>query len=388
MSQERRERGREMRRLRVGVIFGGRSAEHDVSLRSAQTVMRALHQAGYEIIPIGVTREGHWLTDGDPMRALQEGSPLFALPSGEKPAAGSVIDAVERLALEADATSTPALIPANGWAGSLDVIFPVLHGPMGEDGTVQGLFELAGIPYVGAGVMASAVAMDKAVAKQLLAQAGIPQLPWLTVLRKEWQRFPETVRADIERELGYPCFVKPANLGSSVGISKVHAADELPAAMDEAGRHDRKIVVERGADARELEVSVLGNDEPLASVVGEIVPSREFYDYEAKYVDDDSKLLIPADIPDEVAEEIRALAARAYRTLDCAGMARIDFFLDRNSGRIFLNEVNTIPGFTSISMYPLLWEATGVSLPELVDRLIALAIERFDERHSRTDRQG
>jgi D-alanine-D-alanine ligase len=292
-----------------------------------------------------------------------------------------VIEEVERLSREAGASSAPALIPANGWAGTLDVIFPVLHGPMGEDGTVQGLFELAGIPYVGAGVMASSVAMDKAICKQLLAQAGIPQLPWLTVLRKEWQRFPQDIAADIERELGFPCFIKPANLGSSVGISKVHDLSELPSAMEEAGRYDRKIVVEFGANARELEVSVLGNDEPLASVVGEIVPSREFYDYEAKYVDDNSELIIPADIPDDISEEIRSVGVRAYRTLDCAGMARIDFLLDRDSGRAFLNEVNTIPGFTAISMYPLLWEASGVRLPELVNRLIDLAVERHEERH-------
>jgi D-alanine-D-alanine ligase len=251
---------------------------------------------------------------------------------------------------------------------------------MGEDGSVQGLFELAGIPFVGAGIMSSSVAMDKAICKQLLAQAGIPQLPWLTVLRKEWRSFPEAVVADIERELGYPCFVKPANLGSSVGISKVHGRDEIATALEEAGRHDRKIVIEAGANARELEVGVLGNDEPIASVVGEIISSREFYDYEAKYVDDNSQLLIPADIPGETSDRVREIATRAYRTVDCAGMARIDFFLDREDGRIFLNEINTIPGFTAISMFPKLWEATGIGLPALVTRLAELAIERFDER--------
>lgn len=369
------------RRFRVGVIFGGRSAEHDVSLRSALTVMGALQAAGHDVHPIGVTREGHWLTEGDPMLQLQQGSPLFALQPGEGRAAGAVIEEVGRLAQQADASSSPALIPANGWAGALDVIFPVLHGPMGEDGTVQGLFELAGIPYVGAGVMSSSISMDKAITKQLLDRAGIPQLPWLTYLAKEWRRFPEGVQQDIERELGYPCFVKPANLGSSVGISKVHGADELAAAMELASRFDRKIVIERGANARELEVGVLGNDEPIASTVGEIVPSREFYDYEAKYVDDDSALLIPAEIPDEIAGQIRAVAIRAYRTLDCAGMARIDFFLERDTNQVFLNEVNTIPGFTSISMYPMLWEATGIGLPELASRLVELAVERFGERH-------
>jgi D-alanine-D-alanine ligase len=367
-------------RARVGVVFGGRSGEHDVSLRSAQTVMAALQAAGHEIIPIGVSREGAWLTDGDPMHVLQAASPLFALSDGA-PQAGRVIEEVEKLSLAARESSAPAVIPANGWAGDLDVIFPVLHGPMGEDGTVQGLFELAGLPYVGAGVMASAVAMDKSTCKQLLAQAGIPQAAWLTVLRKEWERFPDAIAADVERELGYPCFVKPANLGSSVGISKVHTAGDLPRAMTEAGLHDRKIVIETGVNGRELEVSVLGNDEPIASAIGEVVPGSEFYDYEAKYVLDNSALIIPADIPDEAADEIRAVAARAFRVLDCAGMARVDFFLEHDTGRVLLNEVNTIPGFTAISMYPKLWEASGIPLPELVDRLVQLAIERHAERH-------
>lgn len=368
-------------RIRVGVVFGGRSGEHDVSLRSAQTVMGALEAAGYAIVPIGITREGAWLTDGDPMQALQSASPLFALGSGDEREEGDVLNAVNALSMRANQSSAPAVIPSAGWAGDLDVIFPVLHGPMGEDGTVQGLFELAGLPYVGAGVMSSAVSMDKSITKQLLAQAGIPQAPWLTVLRKEWQRFPDAIQADIERELGYPCFVKPANLGSSVGISKVHDASELDAAMREAGQHDRKIVIEKGINARELEVSVLGNDEPTASVIGEIVPAGEFYDYEAKYVDDDSELLVPASIPDEVADEIRKVAIRAFRVLDCAGMARVDFLLDRDTHHIYLNEVNTIPGFTAISMYPILWEASGLPLPDLVSRLVELAVERHAERH-------
>jgi D-alanine-D-alanine ligase len=369
-------------RLRVGVIFGGRSGEHDVSLRSAQTVMAALTAAGHEVLPIGVTREGAWLTEGDPMRQLQESSPLFALADGPR-GAGQVLHAVEELSLKAATSNAPAVIPANGWAGEMDVIFPVLHGPMGEDGTVQGLLELAGLPYVGAGVMSSAVAMDKSISKQLLAQAGIAQAPWLTVLRKEWERFPEAIQADIERELGYPCFVKPSNLGSSVGISKVHDSHELPDAMREAGLYDRKIVIEQGVDARELEVSVLGNDEPVASVIGEIVPGHEFYDYEAKYVDDTSELIIPADISEEAAETVRSMAVRAFRVLDCAGMARIDFFLERGTDRVLLNEVNTIPGFTAISMYPKLWEASGLPLPDLVARLAELAVERHAERHGR-----
>ena len=368
-------------RYRVGVIFGGRSAEHDVSLRSALTVMGALEAAGHAVVPIGISRQGMWLTDGDPMLELQASSPLFALDAGERSTPGSVIDRVEELAIQARGQEQHGVVPAGAWAGDIDVIFPVLHGPMGEDGTVQGLFELAGLPYVGAGVTASALSMDKALSKQVLAREGIPQVPWLTVLRKEWRQFPEKVAADIERELGYPCFVKPANLGSSVGVSKAHDATELPEAMDEAARHDRKILIEQQALARELEVSVLGNDQPIASVVGEIKPGHEFYDYEAKYVDDTSEIEIPADIPEAAADEVRALAVRAYRALDCAGMARVDFFYGRENGEIWLNEINTIPGFTSISMYPMLWEASGLPLPELVTRLIELAIERHDDIH-------
>lgn len=368
------------RRVRVGVVFGGRSGEHDVSLRSAQTVMQALRDAGMDVVQIGVTREGAWLTDGNAMQALQEGSPLFMLGDDERPG-GRIVDRVEELSLRASASSAPAVIPANGWAGDLDVIFPVLHGPMGEDGTVQGLFELAGVPYVGAGVMASSVAMDKAICKQLLAQAGIPQGAWLTVLRKEWERFPDSIAGDVARELGFPCFVKPSNLGSSVGISKVHDPSELPEAMQEAGRFDRKIIIEQAIDARELEISVLGNDEPRASVIGEIIPGREFYDYEAKYVDDSSELIIPAEISAGVRDEVTGMAIRAFRVLDCAGMARIDFFLERGTDRVLLNEINTIPGFTAISMYPKLWEASGISLPQLVRRLVELSIERHAERH-------
>lgn len=368
-------------RYRVGVVFGGRSAEHDVSLRSAMTVMEALEAAGHEVVPIGISRSGIWLTDGDPMRELQASSPLFALTEGGGHERGAVVDQVAELSVQARGADRHGVVPAGGWTGDIDVIFPVLHGPMGEDGTVQGLFELAGLPYVGAGVTGSALAMDKSLTKQILAQHGIPQVPWLTVLRKEWQQFPDRVMNDIERELGFPCFIKPSNMGSSVGVSKAHDRSALPAAMDEAARHDRKIVVEKGADVRELEVSVLGNDEPIASVVGEVRPGHEFYDYEAKYVDDTSELVIPADIPDAVAEEVRQLAVRAYRALDCAGMARVDFFLGRQNDEVLLNEINTIPGFTSISMYPKLWEATGVMLPDLVSRLVGLAIERHNDVH-------
>jgi D-alanine-D-alanine ligase len=343
--------------------------------------MAALEAAGHQVIPIGVSREGVWLTDGDPMSELQAGSPLFGLDPGRRHEPGEVVERVEALAVQANSGGSGAVIPKNGWAGQLDVLFPVLHGPMGEDGTIQGLFDLMDVPYVGAGVAASAVAMDKALAKQLLAQAGIPQVDWLSVLRKEWRAFPDQVTGDIAREIGFPCFVKPANMGSSVGVGKAHTPAELPAVMSEACRHDRKILVERDAQSRELEVSVLGNDQPMASVVGEIIPGHEFYDYEAKYVDDSARCLIPAEIPDETSAEVRDLAIRAYRTLDCAGMARVDFFYHEPSGTVYLNEVNTIPGFTSISMYPKLWEASGLSLPDLVSQLVDLAIERYDDRH-------
>lgn len=359
-------------RKRVIVLFGGQSGEHDVSLRSAQTVMRALDPDKYEIVPVGITREGRWLTGGDPMAALTAHSPLFALTDGE--------------VVAADFDSPPSTDPAGAMpavmSAQIDVVFPVLHGPMGEDGTVQGMLELSGIPYVGSGVLGSAVAMDKVIAKTILAQAGIPQVDWVTVLRRDWERTPDAIVAEVSEKLGFPCFTKPANMGSSVGVAKAHSADELAGCIALAARYDRRIIVERGVDARELEISVLGNDEPIASVAGEIVPSREFYDYAAKYIDDDSALIIPAPISAETLSEMQRIAVDAFRALDLAGMARVDFFLEKATGRLLLNEVNTIPGFTSISMYPMLWEASGVPLPELVDRLVALAIERHDERRS------
>lgn len=359
-------------KVRVLVLFGGQSGEHDVSLRSAQTVMRALDPAKYDIVPVGITRDGQWITGGDPMTQLTADSPLFAIGSGP---AASDASAYERVQ---PTQSIPAVV-----TGQVDVVFPVLHGPMGEDGTVQGLLEMSGVAYVGSGVLGSAVAMDKAMTKTILAQAGLPQAPWMTVLRREWERDPGAVAERIAGEIGYPCFTKPANMGSSVGIQKVHGPAELATAMDEAARHDRKIVIEQGVNARELEISVLGNDAPIASVAGEIIPSREFYDYEAKYIDDDSELLIPAPISDETMVRIKQLAVAAFRALDLAGMARVDFFLEKQTGELYVNEVNTIPGFTSISMYPMLWEASGLPLPALVDQLIALALERHADRGQR-----
>ncbi|MEA2595128.1 MAG: D-alanine-D-alanine ligase [Thermomicrobiales bacterium] len=360
-------------KVRVAVLFGGQSDEHDVSLRSALTIMGALDPSKYEVMPIGITREGRWLAGGDPIAQLTANSPLFALTDGATAPGQSPVDpGVE------PGGALPAVL-----SGDVDVVFPVLHGPMGEDGTVQGMLELANVPYVGAGVLGSAVAMDKAVAKTILAQAGVPQVPWLTVLRRDWEREPDVIAQRVAETLGFPCFTKPANLGSSVGIAKVHGPEELAAGMNEAARFDRKIVVEQGVDARELEISVLGNDEPVASVAGEIVPSNEFYDYHAKYVDDRSALLIPADIPKETLAEMQRLAVAAFRALDLAGMARVDFFLERGTDRLYVNEINTIPGFTSISMYPMLWGASGVPIAELVDRLVDLAVERHGERRRR-----
>jgi D-alanine-D-alanine ligase len=347
-------------KINVLVMFGGQSSEHDVSLRSAQTVIGALDPDRYAVRQVGITREGGWIAAGDPMAALASHSPFFQIGDGR--------------ATEAEVAAEPGL-PALS-RDSIDVVFPVLHGPMGEDGTIQGMLELAGIPYVGSGVLGSAVAMDKAMAKLVLSQAGIPQAKWALINRSEWQANRSQVGDSVAADLGYPCFVKPANMGSSVGVTKAHDRTELDAGVDLALEFDRRVVVEEGVDGRELEVSVLGNDEPVASVAGEVVPGNEFYDYNAKYVDDDSELLIPADIPAEALETLQELAVRAFRALDLAGLARVDFFLEQSTGRVLLNEVNTIPGFTSISMYPMLWEASGIPLADLVDRLIELAIER------------
>jgi D-alanine-D-alanine ligase len=361
------------RRIRIGVIFGGRSGEHDVSLRSAEAIMRAIDPEKFEVVPIGIARDGRWVTGGDPLRQLADYSSLPLAQRGEDQAHAHATPpaCAEGVALD---------VRSSAWARDVDVLFPVLHGPWGEDGTVQGLLELANVPYVGAGVLASAIGMDKITAKQLFERAGLPIAPWTSVLRRDWQRDPDAVAVRIEREIGFPCFVKPANLGSSVGISKVHHGGELAGALDEAGRHDRKIIVERGLDARELEVSVLGNDDPVTSVVGEIVPSNEFYDFEAKYVDDRSELIVPAEISSDQSESLRSIAVQAFKAIDAAGMARVDFFLERSTGTIYLNEINTIPGFTQASMYPLLWEASGLSFRDLVTRLVELAVERHAER--------
>jgi len=367
-------------KLRVGVIFGGQSGEHEVSLVSAQGIMNAMDKERYEIIPIGIAKEGRWLTSGEPMKLLQSGGPGVA---------GQIADTrqAEPGTWELVPTDRRELVPGTRETGfpQVDVVFPVLHGPYGEDGTVQGLLELAGIPYVGAGVLGSALGMDKIAMKAVFASHGLPVVEQVALKRRDWERDPEAMVELVEKQLGYACFIKPANLGSSVGISKVHQRSGLAPALALAARYDRRMLAERAVNAREIECSVLGNDEPIASVPGEIIPCREFYDYIAKYIDDRSELIIPADLPPGVTRRIQELAIAAFLAVDCAGMARVDFLLDRDTGELYVGELNTIPGFTPISMYPKLWEASGISYSELIDRLIELALERHaDNSRSET----
>ena len=375
-----------MTRLRVGVIYGGRSGEHEVSLASAAAVFRHLDRSRYEPIAIRIEKDGRWMLAAEPPAISKAADVIAARATPASPGreahlvahpGGDTLLTIDR------SPSRPALV--SGLA--LDVVFPVLHGPYGEDGTVQGLLELANVPYVGAGVLASAVGMDKAVMKLVFAARDLPIVDYEVVLKRDWQRDQRAVLAHVAGRLGFPLFVKPANLGSSVGISKARHAAELKAAIDLAAEYDRKIVIEAAVPAaREIECAVLGNDEPEASIPGEIVPSREFYDYEAKYIDEGSKTLIPAPITDEQIARVRTLAVAAFKAIDGAGMARVDFLLAGDSGLLYLNEVNTIPGFTNISMYSQMWAASGLPYPALLDRLIALAIERHAEKQLlRTD---
>ncbi len=374
------------KQVRVGVVFGGRSSEHEVSLASAANVIDALDQAGYTVVPVGITPAGRWLTGGDPLRQLCDAAavqPQIGTVNGDR----------------ADAQGRDAQDNHDGWAllpspartpqlDTVDIIFPVLHGPYGEDGTIQGMLEMANLAYVGCGVAGSALAMDKLIAKQLFAAAGLPQVRHIAVMRPVWQRDPDRVVAEVEAALTYPVFVKPANLGSSVGISKARGRAELVAAIDDAAEYDRKVLVEAAVPhAREIEVSVLGNDAPIASVPGEIVPGHEFYDYAAKYLDDTSQLLIPANLTKAQSAAVRRMAVQAFQAIDGSGLARVDFLLDGERGDLYLNEINTMPGFTRISMYPKLWEATGIPYPDLVDRLVQLALERHaDRQQNRTTR--
>lgn len=359
-------------KIKVGVIFGGRSGEHEVSLMSARSVMAALDPARYEVVPIGITKGGQWLA-GDPLRALTDGPAGAGQPATLLPAPQ---EATALLQMATDANQAVTLSAVT----TLDVVIPVLHGTYGEDGTVQGLLELAGVPYVGAGVVGSAVGMDKAIFKYVMEANGLPVLPWRLVLRSDWRTRPGDILDELEAHLSYPVFTKPANLGSSVGIQKCPGREALAAGLEDAARYDRRIVVEQGANIRELEVSVLGNDRPLASVVGEIRPRRDFYDYVAKYISDDSELLIPAPLDPDLAERVRTLAVQAYQAIDCAGLGRVDMMLDVDTGRLYINEINTIPGFTRISMYPKLWEASGIGYSQLLDRLIELALARYDDK--------
>jgi D-alanine-D-alanine ligase len=355
----------EKKRLRVGVLFGGRSGEHEVSLVSAASVIRGLDPDKYEAVPIGISKEGHWLIGGAAQKLLPE-----------------VLKGGQRVVMAADPSNDAALIPLDRSGGGqrIDVVFPVMHGTYGEDGTIQGLLDLAGLPFVGAGVLGSAIGMDKDVAKRLLQSARIPVVPWITVHRSDWERNPGVIQRAIEKKFKYPVFVKPATLGSSVGMTKVHNRAELAPALNLASEFAMKILVERAVNAREIEVSVLGNHDPKASIPGEIVPHREFYDYTAKYLEDGTQLLIPAKLKPAQLKKIQQQAVSAFRVLELSGMARVDFFLEKRGGKIFLNEVNTIPGFTSISMYPKLWEASGIPFRELIDKLIELALQLHAEK--------
>lgn len=360
------------KKIRVGIVYGGRSGEHEVSLQTAKAVINAFDFEKYEVFPIYITRNGQW----------KSGAPLLA-----------PVDSVNALCHEHSETSADvqslqpifhqiATSEDAGERAVIDVVFPLLHGTYGEDGTIQGLLEMAGIPYVGAGVLASAVGMDKVMMKKVFAQEGLPQCIYRHFTRSQWEKDASFFIMEIEIALGYPCFVKPANLGSSVGISKADHREELIAAVTEAFRYDRKVIVEEFIDAREIEVSVLGNDSPRASVPGEIVSSGEFYDYHAKYTDGKSTMIIPADIPEETAKEMRDMAIRAFQAIDGSGLSRVDFFLRNSDNAVLINEINTMPGFTPFSMYPLLWKESGVSYRELLDELIELGLERYNEKQN------
>ncbi len=368
----------EKKRLRIGILFGGRSGEHEVSLISAASVISALDPDKYEAVPIGISKDGRWLAG----TAAHNMLPPFAEGAHGKPALGEVLRTGESVMLSAD-PNVAALVPMNNSrADSLhvDVVFPVLHGTFGEDGAVQGLLDLAGLPYVGSGVLGSAVGMDKDVQKRLFLQAKLPVGDFLAIPRAEWENSRGKVLSTIGKQFRFPVFVKPATLGSSVGMTKAHDAKELGTAMDFAAEFAQKIMVERAIRGREIELSVLGNEVPKASIPGEIIPHREFYDYAAKYLEEGTRLLIPAKLTKAQVKKFQEYAVRAFRTLDLLGMARVDFFLEHRTGKILLNEVNTIPGFTSISMYPKLWEASGLSYRQLLDRLIELALAQHRER--------
>lgn len=363
------------KKISVGVLFGGRSAEHEVSVTSARSLLEAIDGEKYEVTLIGLDRQGKWLLPGDAAKMLS---------------AGKVEGDESTLPVALDYCGGQDLVMRNGASQigtgrKLDIVFPLLHGPFGEDGTVQGFLELADVAYVGSGVLGSAVAMDKDIMKRVLQAAGIPQVSHVCVLRSRWRAYPSMVEDEIERDFTYPMFVKPANMGSSVGISKVHDGTEFGNAMDAAARYDRKIIVEAdaGQGSRELECSVLGYENPIVSVVGEVLPAAEFYDYDAKYNDDDSELIIPANVDGATTERAQQLAKQTFLAVDAAGLARVDLFM-REDGTVLVNEINTMPGFTPISMYPKLWAASGISYCELINRLLELAVERHRDRRDTT----
>jgi D-alanine-D-alanine ligase len=389
-----------MKKLRIGILFGGRSGEHEVSLLSAASVLNAIDREKYEVVPIGITKDGRWLTAEHAENLLQgrlvieprhlrAGDPEITTAAAVLARGEAVVVPPEPVhhqsGLVPFQTDASLLRRASDRAINVDVIFPVLHGTFGEDGTIQGLLELADIPYVGAGVLGSAAGMDKDIMKSLFIAAGIPIVKHVTILRSAWEKNQKKVERMVASKLKYPVFVKPANLGSSVGISKAHNGKELGPAIEEASRFDRKIVIEQGVGgkknkAREIECSVLGNDEPLASIPGEIVPIKEFYDYNAKYLDEGSELIIPAKLTKAETKKVQELAIRAFKAVDCSGLARVDFLMDPQTRKIYLNEINTMPGFTAISMYPKLWAASGLGYADLIDKLIQLGIERHEDK--------
>jgi D-alanine-D-alanine ligase len=389
-----------VKKLRVGVLFGGRSGEHEISLLSAASVLNAIDKSKYDVVPIGITKEGLWVTAGHAEALLQGKQEPRALRAGDPDTTSSAAVLAQGSAIiipPVPAKTSPASIApfqtgaaemSRRWTDhsiQVDVIFPLLHGTFGEDGTIQGLLELADIAYVGAGVLGSACGMDKHIMKELFRAAGLPLVKHVTILRSDWEASPAKAQRLIESRLKYPVFVKPANLGSSVGISKVRNRGELGPAMQEAARYDRKLVIEQGVGgkkrkAREIECSVLGNDKPAASIAGEIVPATEFYDYDAKYLDEGSQLIIPAKLTKAQTKQVQELAIKAFQAVDCSGLARVDFLMDPVSKKFYVNEINTMPGFTAISMYPKLWAASGLTYPDLIDKLIQLAIDRHEEK--------
>ena len=367
---------KQQKRIKVGILFGGKSGEHEVSFCSAYSVIKTINPEKYEAIPIGITKNGYWLSPEESRRALLTGR----------------IEGQEIICWESKTDEHQFIIISKknneinySFLEKLDVIFPVLHGPYGEDGTIQGLLELIDIPYVGSGVVASSLSMDKELMKKIFQQAGLPNTRWMMIKRKRWSTEPEKILTEIEKELCFPLFVKPTNLGSSVGISKVGKRDELASAINIATAYDRKIIIEEGVeDNIEVECSVLGNDEPEVSVVGEVKPAGKYYDYDSKYIDENTQLIIPAGIPNKIAKQIQNISKLAFLAIDAAGFARVDFLVQKrkNSYRIYLNEINTIPGFTQASMYPKLWEKSGIGFRELIDKLIQLALERYQDKLS------